>query len=255
MCELFGVTVLKGTFKNRLDKAALATLFNSLGMKAANRSHTDSGVLIANDDGFNVYKNNKAFEQIIVSQDYLHFINNLDEENTYSIFGYSVGPSVGSSVLLKDINPFIEDRVVGFFEGKIDNVDDIYKLPTFKDFKSKSTQKNEVVAQLFNYYKNVHRLSSITSFKRMREKLEGPMNAVLFNTLSPSSVHIFKTNNNPLCMHFFEDCGLLLFSSISSYTMSVANMMRLGTSKQIILSRDTGIIICADSSKYEIAPI
>jgi len=250
MCaiEIFGITLLKGEHKKALDKTQIINLFNRLALRASNKTHDIAGLVSTSDIKFNILRENTSIELLMAEQSYLDFINRIEENSTYSIFGYSTSKSFGKIKDTSECCPLVADNIVGLVEGTISTVSSNL-LPNTK--KSEETQI-DLIPKLFNYYKNMYALTSYLSLKRLFEKIDGGFTAVLLNALSPSSVHIIKTGNSPFSMFLFKEHGLILYAAISSYVLDAVKSANLNeTGEQVMLGKRTGVSICADSCRYE----
>lgn len=249
MCEIFGLTILNGKYKRPLDKARLVTLFNNLALTASNRDHTTTGLIIANDCKFNILKKDVPIDQLVTKQVYLDFMNNIDTDSTYSVFGYNANKAQENIEKMEDCCPLVKSTTVGFIEGAVTNISTIHER--FKQFEKSSKKGAEVVPDLFNFYKNTYNLSSDVVLRRLFEKIDGNLNAVLFNSLSPSSIHIFKASDSPFNMVVFEEHGIVLYASLRSFIESVTRLMELDKGTPITIPKRTGVVVCAQSNRYE----
>lgn len=250
MSEIFGFTVLKGKFKRSLDKSQLVTLFSTLASSCASVKHDALGVAVVNENEIGVLKRLVPPRELLTTQEYLNFMNKVDPANTFTILGQCREKCIGASEDLDDNYPLVAENIVGVFEGSTANATEVFTNHNHH-FKKTTLAEGESVFKLFAYHKNNLSFNAKISMQRTLDKIVGFSNSIYVNAFTPSSVHILKKSINPLNVFVYEDVGLVVYAALTRHIIDSAKLTDLGEDKSLVMNLNSGITICARTSRYE----
>jgi len=194
------------TFK---DPAIIKYLLRGLLVESQKRGTDATGVAFVSTNAITVVKNPISAKTFISDSDFCVECSKQIDHRIISILGHCRFKTKGTELDNHNNHPIVTENIVGIHNGVINNDEELFR--TFP-VERKGRVDSEIIFSLLDYFIHTKKMSIANAIRKMSGLLTGSFACAFVDRTMPHLLWLFR-NLNPLVLHNYAKCGLLMFAS------------------------------------------